>query len=57
MSAAWHSAKLTAYPPEKSKDFIKLDKLLHREKPASQAGSWRDKLAEARAWVGSFKRR
>jgi len=57
MEMAWQTARLTAYAPEKGKDFIKLDKLLHREKPKGSPVPWEDKLAQVKAWVGSFRKR
>lgn len=51
--AVWHIARLTAYAPEKARDFVKLDKLKSRD-PQKQAGhtaDWRSQLAKVTAWV------
>lgn len=49
----WHIARLTAYAPEKARDFVKLDKLTSRDpqKHAVQTGDWRSQLAKVTAWV------
>lgn len=57
MAQAWHTSRLTAYAPKESKDFIKFDKLQHREKAKDSPADWRDKLAQVRSWVGGFKKR
>lgn len=50
--AVWHVAKLTAYAPEKSRDFIKLEKLKWKDKPSGEtAGNWQEMFARAKAWV------
>lgn len=51
--AVWHVARLTAYAPEKAKDFVKLEKLLSRDarREAQPASDWRSQLAKVTAWV------
>lgn len=54
--AVWHTAYLTAYAPEKPKNFTKLKALLHdapAEKPASV--DWRGEFAAFSAWAGARK--
>lgn len=57
MEAAWHTARLTAYAPEKGRDFTKLKDMLYREKSEKVASDWQDKLAEVQSWVSGFKGR
>lgn len=53
MSVAWHTARLTAYAPQKAREFIALEKLLHvPERKAPQQSDWRAVLAKVQAWVG-----
>lgn len=51
MSLAWHTAFLSSYPPQKAKDFPRLEKLLSRE-PVSVTTkpAWQAVLAKVQAW-------
>lgn len=51
--AAWHTAWMIAYAPEKARNFVKLEKLQSRDetKSAAQTGDWRQQLAKVTAWV------
>ena len=54
---AWHIAFMSAYAPQKQKDFWRLKTLLWRDKPAQkQATPWRDKFSAMSSWVASFKK-
>ncbi|HTN60272.1 MAG TPA: hypothetical protein VL147_01805 [Devosia sp.] len=54
MALAWHTARLTAYPPAKSEQFIKLEKLMFRDpdQVRGQQQSSEQQLAIVRGWVG-----
>lgn len=49
----WHVAHLTAYAPQKPRDFVKLEKLKSRDpqRHAVQQPDWRSQLAKVTAWV------
>ncbi|RYC10075.1 hypothetical protein [Ciceribacter ferrooxidans] len=51
--AAWHTAYLTAYAPQKAREFVKLEKLLSRteNRQTAKSGDWRSQLAKVTAWV------
>ncbi|OMQ44926.1 hypothetical protein [Ensifer sp. 1H6] len=52
ITAAWYTARLSAYAPQKAKDFQKLDKILISEtKQAKSQPDWRDVLAKVSGWV------
>ena len=54
---AWHTARLTAYPPEKPSAFVPLSKLQITDKPkAAQAPNWERSFEAFAGWVKSFKR-
>lgn len=45
-------AKLSAYAPQKAKDFVKLEKILLHDTPAKTAKPhWRDVLAKMSGWA------
>ncbi|MBP1849696.1 hypothetical protein [Rhizobium halophytocola] len=50
---AWHTARLTAYAPEKPRNFIKLEKLFWRKSSKNQSSGhdWRAVLAKVQGWV------
>ncbi|WP_195162112.1 hypothetical protein [Mesorhizobium sp. NBSH29] len=53
---AWHIAYLSAYAPEKPKNFTKLKNLLQSDKSAKIAKpDWQRDFASFSAWAGSFK--
>lgn len=54
---AWHTAYLGAYAPEKSREFIRLEKLmLHAPADEVQKTSdWRQEFDAFAAWAVSFK--
>jgi len=53
MSIAWHTARLTAYAPQKPREFIPLKKLLQEpEKKAPTPSDWRAVLAKVQVWAG-----
>jgi hypothetical protein len=56
MSLAWHVARLNAYAPQKSADFVKLDALLSKGAGAIPKQSWQSQLASVEGWVKSRKR-
>jgi hypothetical protein len=52
--ASWTTSYLTAYAPQKPKDFPKLEKLtLARRKKPRPAEDWQTSLKRIEAWVGS----
>jgi len=52
MTQAWHTARLTAYPPPNSSEFIKLDLLLYRDPGRAANQQTPDQqLAIAMSWV------
>lgn len=58
MQAAWVTARLTAYPPKNSRDFIKVEKLFvaaERAKPKQQ--TWQEQLAIAQQWTAALSHR
>lgn len=51
MTIAWTGAQLTAYPPAKSREFTKLDRLLASEKPKkARRQTWQEQLSITRRW-------
>lgn len=54
---AWHTAFLTAYAPQKSREFVKLKKLQAKDAASQQeqVPDWRAQLAKVQAWVSRGK--
>lgn len=50
--AVWHTAYLTAYAPEKPRDFTKLKLLLHDAPVKTRSLDWRNEFAAFSAWAG-----
>lgn len=48
---AWHTAFLTAYAPDKSNKFTKLERLIAGKKPAHRRTSWEQDFAAVSAWA------
>ncbi len=57
IAAAWHGAWLTAYAPQKSGDFIRLDRLISDRPAQGRARDWQHSFASWSAWAGSFQQR
>jgi hypothetical protein len=50
MELAWTTARLNAYAPEKARQFVKLDSLLHRETRQQQRQGWQAQAAILNTW-------
>jgi len=50
MELAWTMARLNAYAPEKARQFVKLESLLHREDKRPQRQSWETQAAILANW-------
>ena len=56
MTQAWHTARLAAYPPAKSSEFVKLEALMYRDPGKTTNQQTADQqLAIARSWVSSTR--
>lgn len=51
IEVGWLTARLTAYAPQKSRDFQKLDKLLIGGTAAAKRQSWQQQLALSSNWT------
>jgi hypothetical protein len=49
--AAWHVARLTAYPPEKASDFIKLDDMLSKPQKQRKQPDWESDFLACQGWA------
>lgn len=50
MTAAWITARLSAYPPEKSDKFLKLEKLLIVKPSRKKKQDWKTQAAILATW-------
>lgn len=53
---AWHIAQVSAYPPEKPRDFPPLRNFLWGKKPKPKPVDWQQSFAAFSAWAQSTKR-
>jgi len=57
LSLAWHTAYLTAYAPEKSSKFTKLEKLIGPSQPTGRRMTPEQIEAVTRGWLGSRRKK
>lgn len=55
---AWHTARLTAYAPQKARDFQKIETLMHGARPAPRRRQTpEEQIAIAHRWTAALRGR